>query len=77
MDTKALKQKIINATVDRLQNFSGDNPNTRTMIDNFADDMKQFKDLGTTQAYKGMVQGADAKVQLQHKIKDNIGKLKQ
>ncbi len=77
MNFQNLKKKIISATVNRLQNFSGDNLNTRTMIDNFADEMRQFKDLGTTHAYSGMVKGADAKVQLQHKISDNISKLKQ
>ena len=72
MNIGELKKKIIQATIGRLQNYSGDNPNTRMVVDNFADEMKDMKELGTTQSYKGMVKSADAKVQLQHKISTNI-----
>lgn len=77
MNIGELKKKIIQATIGRLQRYSGDNPNTRMVVDNFADEMSELKDLGTTKTYRGMVKSADAKIQLQHKIGANIDKLKQ
>lgn len=76
MNIGELKKKIIQATVGRLQNYGGNNPNTRDIVDNFADEMRDFKELGTSKIYKNMVKSADAKIQLQHKIGTNIGKLK-
>lgn len=76
MNIVDLKNKIIRKTVQTLQNYSGDNPNTREVIDNFSDEMRDFKNIGTSQSYKNMVKSADAKIQLQDKIDTNVKKLK-
>lgn len=76
MDIKDIKNQAIKNTISNLQSYSGDNSNTRQMVDLLNPEMSQFKQHGTTDAYKNMVKSADAKLRLQHKVKTNMEKLR-
>lgn len=70
-----IKQQAISNAVDTLQNYKGDKPYIRNMIDKFSPDMQDMKKIGTTTAYKNMVKDGDTKLRVQHKIKTNIDKI--